>query len=349
VTSPTTPPAPRTRRKLGDWNLGDGERPAAREPVTRRRRSRSDVAAAGPGRPQPVVDPRMHERRAEVARASGRRRALFVAPVLVVVLVAAGLLAAAHTRLFAVRHVTVAGPRLLGEAGLLSAAGVAVGEPLIDIHPSAAADRLQRLAWVGSATVQPIWPTSLRIVVTQRHPVAQIPTGSSPSGPVAEVDVTGRILARLATARPDLPILLGVGVPGPVGAWVAGSSGAGQPVGSAATRPVALAAALAGATGGVNGALALTAGLESGGAAGSLGSDHARVSRVEVAADGTIGAVVEPGSVTVTFGAPIDLAMKVDALVSMLRSETLQAGSVLDLEVPERPTLSTGPAEILTP
>jgi hypothetical protein len=336
--SPTGPPATmsRVRRKLGDWNLGDGFRPEAPEKEPGPPRAGPSGRLSGPG---PAVDPRMRVRRAEVQRASGWRRIRIAASMAAVVVVGAGLVGVAHTRLIGARHVRVVGAHPGTVAQLLRAAGIEVGEPMFDIQPGRAAQQLRLLPWVASAAVTRVWPATVRVTVSKRQAVAQIPTGSSLSGPVVEVDMTGRLIARLATARTNLPLLLGVGTPGAVGQWLAHSTGAGWPLDSPETRPVPVPAALADAEGPVGGALAFTAGFEAARADRGLGATGA-ISRIEVAADGTISAELTSGPVTVILGTPTALAAKVTALVSMLRSQTFGAGSLLDLQVPDRPTLT---------
>jgi POTRA domain, FtsQ-type len=282
----------------------------------------------------------MRRRRAEVERASGWRRIRIAGSIVGVAAVLAGLFGVAHTRLIGARHVRVVGAHVGSVADVLRAAGIDVGEPMFDIEPGRAVGRLLQLPWVASATVTRVWPATVRVTVSRRHAVAQIPTGSSLSGPVVEVDITGRLIARSATARKGLPLLLGVGTPGAVGQWLPHSIGAGWPLDSGEARPGPVPTALAQADTSVGGALAFTAGVEAARAGRGLGATGATVSLIEVAADGTISAELTPGPVTVTLGSPTALPAKVTALVSMMRSQTFGAGSLLDLQVPDRPTLT---------
>ena len=328
----TTGTAPTGRRRLGEWNVGEGRRPAA-------------PAGGGVARDRPVgpsVDPRMRQRAVEVVRERGRRRTRVtasIATVATVLVVAFGVL---HTGLLGVRHVRIVGRHPGTDASLLVSAGLARGEPLIDVGPASAEGRLERLPWVATAEVHRSWPDSVAITVTSRQPVAQVPTGTSATGPVVTVDATGRVLARLARARADLPVVVGVR-PGPVGTWLAGSAGSGFRPGAPATIPVAWAARTVTATDGVGGVLAAAAGVEALGRGRPLGPTSARVTRITATADGSLGAVVEPGAVTVVLGTPTELAAKVTALVSMLDAVHLPAGARLDLQVPDRPTVTTAP------
>jgi cell division septal protein FtsQ len=282
------------------------------------------------------MDPRMRQRRVEVERANGRRRMRVVVVVASTVTFLALSLGVLHTGLFGVRHIRVIGHSPVPESRLLTAAGLHRGEPLIDVDGSRAARRIEGLAWVQAAQVRREWPTTVQVTVTRRAVLAQIPTGASTTGPVA--DSTGRILTRSPVARPGLPMLLGVGAPGRVGLWVPGSAGWRRPLGSVGTQAGPVAAALSDATGPVEAALAFMRGVASL-AAGAGGLGTYALERVDVAA-GTISAVVTPGSVAVVVGPPTSLAAKATALVTMLRSQHLAPGSTLDLEVPDRPTVT---------
>jgi hypothetical protein len=315
-------------------------------PVPGSRPSASESVTVGGG---PVMDPRMRRRRLDVERAIGRRRLVAGGSVLAAATLVAAGVGILHTPLLGARHIRITGGRGADEARLLAAAGLARDEPLIDVSATAAADGLQALPWVATATVRRAWPATVRVTVSWRHAVAQMPTGPSLTGTMAEIDSTGRIVARVTHAVAGLPVLIGLGPPPAPGEWVSGSAGAGHPIGSTATHPLAVAAALATANGAVEGALGLAAGFAAVGADQGLSSIRSRTVVVRVAAGRTISAEVTPGPVSVLFGTPTALAAKLDALVSVLRSEHLAADSVLDLQVPDRPTVTAGAGAALSP
>ena len=103
------------------------ERPTAEVPAVRIRRWRRVQRPTEAARP-PGMDPRIAQRRDEVARHRGRRRTR----VLLALLVLAGLVVAIwfvlHTPLFSARHVTVVGSTETPAAQVAAAAGLS-GHP----------------------------------------------------------------------------------------------------------------------------------------------------------------------------------------------------------------------------
>ncbi|MGA9077496.1 MAG: FtsQ-type POTRA domain-containing protein, partial [Acidimicrobiales bacterium] len=133
----------------------------------------------------------MTERRVAVAREAGRRRLRRTVVVIVVVAVAAGLYGLAHLPIVSARHVTVTGAVHTTRTEILAAGGLGGDPPLIDVNTVADAHAIERLPWIKSASVTVSFPSSVRVVVTERRPVAAVALGS---GRVAVVDVTGRVL-----------------------------------------------------------------------------------------------------------------------------------------------------------
>jgi hypothetical protein len=286
-----------------------------------------------PSRQALPIDPRFRERRQEVQRAVGRKRLRTVLGLAVAATAVAGGLAVLHTPLLAARRLTVGGAARSLDPDVLRAAGIRTGEPLIDVEPRASAIRIERLAWVGQATVARSWPSTVDISLTTRSAAGQLPTGPSPTGPVAVVDATGRVLATASAPIRGLPVLLGLGAPATVGSWIADSPGAGAALGTAATLPRSADALLSGAGGGVGAALAV---------AGALDADHLRPSRVELDADGALTALLGP--VTVLFGEPSSLVAKIAALRAVAGAGGLQGATQIDVEVPDRPAVTDGAA-----
>jgi cell division protein FtsQ len=67
--------------------------------------------------------------------------------------------------------------------------------------------QIERIAWVESARVQRILPGSIRVEITERHPVAFLRTGSE----LALIDAQGVILERPAQGDFRLPVVSGLG------------------------------------------------------------------------------------------------------------------------------------------
>jgi cell division septal protein FtsQ len=288
------------------------------------------------------IDPRIQERRVEVQRANGRRRLnLLLGSGTAVALIAVtfGLL---HTPLASVRDTRISAIRHETNAVVLAAAGISPGEPLIDINASQAASRIEALPWVQSATVRRSWPSTVVIRLVERHAVAQVPVGGAVTGPVELVDGTGRVLQEQRSPASELPFVLGIGVPAPVGHWLEGSEGPGV----ASTRtavadglrapPSALAAALALAR-----SFTLTGLAQSG---HGVGPEHAWIRQVNVTSGDTLSAVAEPAAATFAFGVDSNLPAKLDAVIAVLSDVSVPAGSTVDLSDPNRPTITSGPA-----
>jgi cell division protein FtsQ len=168
-----------------------------------------------------VVDSRLRARRVEVRIDEGRRRLrriAWAAGAAATLVLLAGL---TQSPLLAVRHVRVAATAHTTAAELQAASGIHTGRPMLDVDAAAAAARLRRLPWVRTVAVKRQWPTTVRITVTERHPVAQISHGKG----WLLVDVHGRALAQVATPPAGLVRLVGV-APASPGRQVAHSTAA---------------------------------------------------------------------------------------------------------------------------
>jgi cell division protein FtsQ len=168
-----------------------------------------------------VVDSRLRARRVEVRIDEGRRRLrriAWAAGVAATLVLLAGL---TQSPLLAVRHVRVAATAHTSAAELQAASGIHTGRPMLDVDAAAAVARLRRLPWVRTVAVKRQWPTTVRITVTERHPVAQISHGKG----WLLVDVHGRALAQVATPPAGLVRLVGV-APASPGRQVAHSTAA---------------------------------------------------------------------------------------------------------------------------
>lgn len=151
------------------------------------------------------TDPRIRERRVLVARAEGRRRRRLLLGVLAGALLAAGALYLLHSPVFGARHVVISGSAHVPDAEVVRVAGLAGAPPLMDLSATAVARRVERLPWVARAKVAIAWPSTVRIRLSERTPVAVVPAGRR----LAVVDRTGRVLGLVgAAARPaGLPLV----------------------------------------------------------------------------------------------------------------------------------------------
>ena len=140
-----------------------------------------------------TVDPRLQARRVAVRRARGRRRLrVLIAAVSLLTLsgVAWGL---TRTALLDVDRIVVGGIPPDQSSEVIDAAGIGPGLALLDIDTSAAAEAIEALPWVESATVRRRWPGAISVKVTARVPVAVVPAGEDT---VAIIDAYGFVITR---------------------------------------------------------------------------------------------------------------------------------------------------------
>jgi hypothetical protein len=255
---------------------------------------------AGADRRPAAPHPRVSERRRAVSRQLGRRR--FVVLCVLAALATLGALAwpLAHSRFFAARVVVVDGAPETSRAAVLAAAGLTDAPPMIDVQPATAARAIEALPWVGRATVSLEWPDGVRIAVQERRAVGVVARGSE----WVEIDRTGRVLADV-TAAPDglVPVTL-LGPPPPPGHWVSSSSRAAVVV--AATLPSVL---------------------------------GPRVTLVAALPGGVVDLTLS-GGVQVVLGGTSQLSAKYEDVAAIEAGAPPAAGSVIDVTVPQSPTVS---------
>jgi cell division protein FtsQ len=189
-------------------------------------------------------------------------------------------------------------------ATVVVVAGLASHPPLFDVDPGRASARLERLPWVRRAVVERHWPDSVSVIVTERVAIAAV---ALHAGGVAIVDGSGRVLAHELEAPAgtvDLEVPETAGRPGSV-------------IGGPAL-----------------GALAVARGLPA--------LLRSRVRTVIVGAGGEV--VLDlGGGLSVTLGPPSELGAKFESLESLLAGTALAGPAVIDLTVPEEPTVSRAP------
>lgn len=254
----------------------------------------------------PSMDPRIRARLIEVRRRQGRRRLrLLMAGLVGLALVAAGL-AALHSPLLAVRRVTVTGNHELSRAEVVAATGLGHRTLMIDVQAGRMEQALDRLPWVDSASVRRLWPSTIRIGITERLAVAQVRLAG---GNWVEVDPQGRVLAASATPWSRLVTIAGNGREGRA------------PVGH--PRMVI----------GEGPALAVASALPAG-----LRPD---VQAVTLLGDGDVEVSLRSGGRAV-LGPVTDLTAKLAAVQTMVAEVDMSDAKVLDVTVPEMPTLTRG-------
>lgn len=164
---------------------------------------------------RPPIDPRLRARRIAVRRDEGRRRLrrVVVAGVLAAVLVLGA--AATQSPLLDVDRITVVGAQHVSVDAVRAATSVHVHRPMTSVDLARARAGVLALPWVQSVSVRREWPSTVKVVVTERTPVAVVPDGAAG---FALVDGSGHVLETTPAPTPGFPVLGGVAAPGAPGA-----------------------------------------------------------------------------------------------------------------------------------
>lgn len=149
------------------------------------------------GQPRAPED-RFEARRLALERREGRRRLRLVVGLAAVTSLAVGVIAFLNSAWFDVDEVVVSGNDRAGADEVAGAAGVEVGDGLLEVDPGRIARSVERVPWVETAEVERSWLGTITISVTERAPLAAIPAG----GGVALVDAEGRQL-QIVDRRPE--------------------------------------------------------------------------------------------------------------------------------------------------
>lgn len=158
-----------------------------------------------PTEPPPEVDPRFDDRMRAVTDEQRRRRRRVLWAVVVSVLIVAAAVGAARSPLLDVEELAVTGTDRTAEVG--RAAGIAVGDPLVEVDAEAARRRLMDVPWIASARVRVDWPRKVRVRVVEESPVAVL---RPPEGPGRVVAAGGRVIGTVGAAGFDADALEGL-------------------------------------------------------------------------------------------------------------------------------------------
>lgn len=266
-----------------------------------------DLKEQDPPELRPPMDPRIHQRRVAVLRSRGRRRLRVVLGVLGAVVLGVAALAALHTPLFSARAVTVTGAHpATGTAAIVAAAGLGGHPPMISLNPGLVAGRVETLPFIASARVSRHWPDGVQISVTERVPALQM---AGPATSWSMLDGNGRTLEVGPSRFPGLVVFIvhtpsGGVPPAPVGRSLPPSAAAGLRV--CRSLPDAFAA---------------------------------QVVSVTVAPDTTINLALYSG-ITVMLGTATELPAKFEDVAAILAHGSLHPTSIVDVSVPESPTVT---------
>jgi cell division protein FtsQ len=155
-----------------------------------------------PGQPRRGGHPRGDRGREPPARSGGRWKAAFFTLTAAAIAAATGW-ALLGSSLLVARSVRVTGAPQAQRAEVLSAAGIALGTPLIRIDPAAVARRVERIPQIQSAEISRDWPDTVLIAVRERTPALAVPAGAG----FALVDRFGVVVSRVARRPPGMVLL----------------------------------------------------------------------------------------------------------------------------------------------
>jgi cell division protein FtsQ len=110
--------------------------------------------------------------------------------VVLIIVVLSGLVAWTLFRspLFSIRHLDVSGAVRADPTAALSAAGVAVGQPMVTADLTAAAERLLTDPWIAGAAIERDWPDRITVELVEREVVGTVECATATV--VAAVDGT---------------------------------------------------------------------------------------------------------------------------------------------------------------
>jgi cell division septal protein FtsQ len=249
------------------------------------------------------IDPRISARRTAVLREQGRRRLVIASAALGIAALVVGGWLLLHSPLFSARSVSVTGNVHETAAQVVAQAGLSGRPPLLDVNAGAAAARLEELPWVRSASVHVAWPDGVHIAVTEETPRF---TASTTAGQWESLSSDGRVLGESATRPPGLLLLTVPEPPGQPGTVLSAKDAPGLRV--ASTLPP---------------------------------SFVAQVTAVTVEPAGWVQlALTTP--VVVDIGSTTQLTAKYEDVSSILAGATLHNGDVIDVSVPDAPTVTSG-------
>jgi cell division protein FtsQ len=146
--------------------------------VTQRAGASGRAAGGAAPRRRPPADKRIAERRKAIIAARVRRRRRILGWALAAIALAVGVAYLIRTPLFGLSAVRVDGTRTVTQEEVVEASQVRLGEPYLGLDLAAIRARVAALPRVAAVRVARDYPSSLRITVSERPPVASVSSGS---------------------------------------------------------------------------------------------------------------------------------------------------------------------------
>ncbi len=125
-----------------------------------------------------AIDPRLIDRRREVAEDRARRNVTRLMRFLVGLALIGAVVWLFLSPLLSVRAVTTTGIVASDAHAILANQRVVVGRPMILIRAGDVASVLEQDPWIGEAAVDMDWPTQVRVTIVERTPIAWIETAA---------------------------------------------------------------------------------------------------------------------------------------------------------------------------
>lgn len=138
----------------------------------------------------PVVDPRFHARRVEVARELGQRRLRVVLVVLSLLIVAGTAVLVVRSPFLDVDHIVVTGIPQDRIPAVIAASGVHRRDPMMLVSTSKIAHRVDQVAGIGSVHVTRDYPGTVRITAQEQGVAAW---ARAPRNQAALIGYDGRV------------------------------------------------------------------------------------------------------------------------------------------------------------
>ena len=249
------------------------------------------------------MDPRISARRTAVIKEQGRRRLIIAGVALGVVALLVGGWFLLHTPLFSARSVTVTGNVHETAAQVVAQAGLASHPPLLDVDTGRGGRPPGTAALGPHGDGHVGWPDGVHIAVTEE--TARF-TAKTAAGTWESLSNDGRVLAASAGQPPGLLVLTVPQPPGAPGTVLSAKDAPGLRV--ASTLPP---------------------------------SFVGQVTAVTVEPAGWVQlALTTP--VVVDIGTATELTAKYEDVSSILAGATLHNGDVIDVSVPDAPTVTSG-------
>lgn len=146
------------------------------------------------------MDPRVRARRIAVKRAAGRRRLIWVAVIVGIVVIVTAVLAVLASSLFGVEQVRITGAVYTDPAALQAIVDDLDGDPILLVDTKEIEQRIEAIAWVERAVVTTDFPHRVDIDIRERSPIA---TFAGSDGRYRVIDRDGRVLAILDSRPVD--------------------------------------------------------------------------------------------------------------------------------------------------